>query len=167
MGIVLARVDCRLIHGQVVEAWLPYTRADCLVVANDRVAEDPMEQAIMTMAVPPSIEVEIVKVKEAAIKGETGAWDDKRVILLFANIQDALASRRQGLRFDWLNLGNIHCPSGRTQLTCSVCLDDLDLNLLKELSDNGVMLEARRVPQDSMCRMNQTVEANLSQIMNG
>ena len=33
------RIDNRLIHGQVIEAWLPYTGASVLVVANDEAGD--------------------------------------------------------------------------------------------------------------------------------
>jgi len=39
MPLVLARIDCRLIHGQVVETWVPHTSADSLIVANDDLRE--------------------------------------------------------------------------------------------------------------------------------
>ena len=35
MGVVLIRVDSRLIHGQILEAWIPHTRADALLVVDD------------------------------------------------------------------------------------------------------------------------------------
>ena len=38
------RVDNRLVHGQVIEAWLPYTGARHLVVANDELATDFLRQ---------------------------------------------------------------------------------------------------------------------------
>ena len=42
------RVDNRLIHGQVIEGWLPYTGAAHLIVANDALAEDLLRQQIMS-----------------------------------------------------------------------------------------------------------------------
>ena len=35
------RIDNRLVHGQVIEAWLPHIRAKTLVVANDDLALRP------------------------------------------------------------------------------------------------------------------------------
>jgi hypothetical protein len=35
MKIALTRVDSRLVHGQIVESWIPSTRASVLMVAND------------------------------------------------------------------------------------------------------------------------------------
>ena len=46
------RVDNRLVHGQVIEAWLPYTGAKHLVVANDELAGDVIRQQIIELAVP-------------------------------------------------------------------------------------------------------------------
>ena len=34
------RIDNRLVHGQVIAAWLPYLRARILMVANNELLED-------------------------------------------------------------------------------------------------------------------------------
>lgn len=161
MGIVLARVDCRLIHGQIIEAWIPFTGADCLVVANDEAAEDKMERTIMQMAVPPTVEVAILSVREAAQNLSDGPWADKRVLLLFANITDALAFCRGGLSFDSLNLGNLYGAPGTTQVTYSVSLGTDDLDRLKEISACGVRIEARSVPQDPPKTFNDIVSSRI------
>lgn len=150
MTLVLVRVDCRLIHGQIIEAWTPFTRADCLMVANDEVADDFVQRSIMEMSVPPTIEVAVMPVKEAARKLSNGRFADKRVILLLASCADALEFVRTGPRFDRLNLGNLHCSMDKQylNLTCSVSLDTNDLRCLRAISDSGILIEARSVPQD-------------------
>ncbi|MEJ2068454.1 MAG: PTS sugar transporter subunit IIB, partial [Deltaproteobacteria bacterium] len=55
MGIVLIRVDSRLIHGQILEAWIPFTEAESIVVVNDDVANDLQRRSIMEMAIPSKI----------------------------------------------------------------------------------------------------------------
>jgi mannose/fructose/N-acetylgalactosamine-specific phosphotransferase system component IIB len=55
MPIVLVRVDDRLIHGQILEGWLPSTRAQELIVANDSLAQDYLQKMIMQSAIPYSI----------------------------------------------------------------------------------------------------------------
>ncbi|HNI56824.1 MAG TPA: PTS sugar transporter subunit IIB, partial [Elusimicrobiota bacterium] len=37
------RVDDRLVHGQVIEGWLPVVQAARLVVASDPAAADPWQ----------------------------------------------------------------------------------------------------------------------------
>jgi PTS system mannose-specific IIB component len=40
MEIALVRVDNRLVHGQIIEAWVPFIHAGCIVVVDDDVASD-------------------------------------------------------------------------------------------------------------------------------
>ncbi|HQP30651.1 MAG TPA: PTS sugar transporter subunit IIB, partial [Deltaproteobacteria bacterium] len=55
MNIVLVRVDDRLIHGQILESWIPFIKAQCVVVANDALAGDQFQRAILSMAIPDRI----------------------------------------------------------------------------------------------------------------
>ena len=148
MSLVLVRVDCRLIHGQIMEAWVPFTKANCVVVANDEAAADPLQRMIMEIAVPPTVEVAILKVHEAARDLSGNRWKDKRVLLLFANCRDALSSYRFGLHFEQLNLGNLVCTPGKRQLTNDLSLDNSDMDYLREIQKAGVRIEARPVPRD-------------------
>lgn len=149
MPLVLVRVDCRLIHGQVLEAWVPYTHADCVIVANDEAAEDLIQRSIMEMAAPPTIEVSIMKVSEAVDQIRTGRWAKKRVLLLFADCQDVLESMRRGLNIDRLNLGNMVCEDKKHQITCSLSLGQEDLACLNAIQQGGVDLDVRPVPHES------------------
>ncbi|MBF0528159.1 MAG: PTS sugar transporter subunit IIB [Deltaproteobacteria bacterium] len=148
MSLVLVRIDCRLIHGQIIEAWVPSTRADLLVVANDQVAEDHWQRTLMEMSVPTTLEIAVLKVQEAASVLNSGRWEDKRVILLFANCRDAWLFCRSGLMFDHLNLGNLYCAPGKTQITRNVALDQNDMECLQKLQAQGIRVEVRLVPKD-------------------
>ncbi len=64
MSIVLARIDSRLVHGQVLEAWVPYVNADCIVVASDEVAGASFQCMVMQAAVPSSIKLIIGTLEE-------------------------------------------------------------------------------------------------------
>ena len=66
MSIVLARIDSRLVHGQVLEAWVPYVDADCIVVANDEVAGTSFQRMVMQAAVPSSLKLFIGTIEASA-----------------------------------------------------------------------------------------------------
>ena len=146
MTLELVRVDCRLIHGQVLEAWVPYIGSDFLVVANNDVASDKLYGSIMAIAVPPSIGVEIVTLDDAVSGFANGSWRHKKVILLLSDLKDALYCLRAGLDYSALNLGNLYCAPGKKQITCSVSLGRSDFEYLKEIQQHGVKIEARPVP---------------------
>lgn len=149
MSVVLARVDDRLIHGQVVVGWARHCQADCIIVANDAVSADPMQRTLLPMAVPQGIEVAIYRVKEAAEKLSLGAHAARRAILLFASPADVLNFRRLGGELSELNLGGIRMAPGKDQLRKSVSLGSEDRLALAELAKQGVEVYSQMVPGDA------------------
>ena len=97
MSIVLARIDSRLVHGQVLEAWVPYVNADCIVVANDEVAAVSFQCMVMQAAIPSSIKLVIGTLEETVGILSSADLLKKRVLLLFTNSEDALEVRQLGV----------------------------------------------------------------------
>jgi PTS system mannose-specific IIB component len=148
MSIVLTRIDNRLIHGQVLENWVPYTHADCIVVANDEVAGLAFHRILMEAAVPRGIRLLIGTIEEVARFFAAGELDASRVLLLFASSGDALQAYRQGVPFAVLNLGNMHGGEGKMRLSCTIALDPADIDNLKSLEDAGVRIVSQCIPSD-------------------
>ena len=57
-----ARIDNRLIHGQIIETWIPYTGARQLVVANDEMAADILQQEITALAIPSGVVPHFIRI---------------------------------------------------------------------------------------------------------
>jgi PTS system sorbose-specific IIB component len=148
MPIVFVRIDNRLIHGQVLEAWVPTIRADCIVVASNELAELALQKQLMKAAVPRGIEVAIGTVEEMAAYLRSEAAARRRVLLLFGNLQDALQAYRLGVRFHLLNLGNLHGGKDRKRLSCTVALNQEDLASLEAFEKEGVEVVLQCVPSD-------------------
>lgn len=146
MSVVLARVDDRLIHGQVVVGWARALEADCLLVANDAVAADPMQRTLLPMAVPPHMKVAIWRVSEAAEHIVGGAIPGQRAILLFSSLSDALLFQRSGGPLPELNIGGIRLAPGRTSLRTAVALGPEDISAARALAESGTVLTVRMVP---------------------
>ena len=148
MGIVLARIDSRLIHGQILEAWVPHVQADCIVVANDAAAQAPLQRMIMQAAVPSGIRLEIDTLAEAARLLSSTELSGKRTLLLFASSADALQACRLGIVFGKLNLGNMHAAEGKCRYSCTIALDQNDIDNLHEVEARGVTVVSQCVPGD-------------------
>lgn len=148
MSIVLARIDNRLIHGQVLEAWVPYLQADCIVVANDEVADVPFRKMLMEAAVPSGIDVLIVNIKDVTQVFSEATHQSRRTLLLFANSCDALNAHKMGLTFNELNLGNMHAGTGKVRYSCTIALDPDDVENLSSLEQEGVRIVSRCIPSD-------------------
>ncbi|HMB14844.1 MAG TPA: PTS sugar transporter subunit IIB [Pelovirga sp.] len=149
MNLVLTRIDNRLIHGQVLEAWVPHVKANCIVVANDVLAANSLKKMMMKASVPSRMRVEIATVADAVQLLLTDALDGFRVLLLFGTPVDALRAHRLGLNYQQLNLGNLHADAGKARFSCTVFLALEDLDDLKSLEEAGVNITARCIPADT------------------
>lgn len=152
MPIVLVRVDCRLIHGQVVETWVPHTGADCLLVANDDLVANPFLRTVMEMAVPAGVRVAFCPVKE--VPGVMSEIDRNggKAILLCASSGDALEIYRGGVHFANLNIGNLHYASGKVEIAPSVFFAREDFEAVDCLCHLGVSVTVRATPFEPATR---------------
>lgn len=146
--MALVRIDNRLIHGQIIETWLPHTGAKCILVANDELSSDSMQQSIMSLAIPQSVQSIFVNVENVQDELNTDGRGDSDTIVLFSNCTDAKRAFEAGFEYDSLNVGNVHYVPGKTQISPSVALSDDEEGCLRFLNRQGVELDFRCVPND-------------------
>ncbi len=147
--IALVRVDNRLLHGQVLEAWMPVLRATEVVVADDEAALSPLARAAMTLCVPCETPARIERM--AAVDFAALAASRATVLLLVRDVAGLVEATRRGLtpaRAPRLNLGNVHFAMGRRPVTPSVFLTAEELGELRVLAAAGFAIEARAIPTD-------------------
>jgi PTS system mannose-specific IIB component len=142
------RIDNRLIHGQVIEAWLPYTRASRLVVANESLADDLLLQQITMLAVPSRVDSKFVHLGELpALIGEYIIKKDD-VLVLFATCQDANKAFELGRTFERCNIGNLPYSINKKQICQNVAISADDEGCLRFFENNSVLLDFRSIPAD-------------------
>jgi len=146
MPIVLVRVDDRLIHGQILESWIPSTRAQELIVANDALAQDDLQKMIMHAAIPYSIRLVIDSVERIASLLTENKTGELRRMVLVDNLVDALRLKRAGVEFDQLNLGNLRNSEVLVCLSRSVLVGDESLRALRNILEEGVRVKIQSVP---------------------
>lgn len=141
------RVDNRLIHGQVIEGWLPYTGAKHLIVVNDALANDFLRQQIMSLAVSRHIDVHFVTI--ATFPKELHACGTESLVL-FENCQDVRRAAERGVPVNVLNIGNLHYAPGKHQILPHVAVSDGDIEDLRYLIQKKLThLDFRAVPSEA------------------
>ena len=148
MDFSLIRVDSRLVHGQIIETWLPFLKATRIVVVNDEVADSFFRETVIRMAVPREVEVLIYGVDEFGSSDITRQNENVRTIVLFSGVNDVARAWAAGFRFKTLNIGNLYSENCKLQCSTSVCLADEDIDDIRFLLDSGVRMELRSVPSD-------------------
>src|SRR5574341_38308 len=144
--IVFIRIDDRLIHGQVVEGWVNFLKATCIVVADDAVASNALQRSIMELSVPQGLNVFVGRVEEICGLLRTTAFDSERVILLFSKPSDVLRALLSGLDCRALNIGGMHFVPGKRKLMNVLAVDDADLKALKDIAAMGIKVDVQAVP---------------------
>ena len=81
MNITVFRIDDRLIHGQIITAWLAYADAKQIVVADDKAAKDSFQQTLLKMATPDNVQLKIMTLSEAREAIENDSDNTKTLFL--------------------------------------------------------------------------------------
>ncbi|MFV0561111.1 MAG: mannose/fructose/sorbose PTS transporter subunit IIB [Enterococcus sp.] len=148
MDVRLARIDDRLIHGQVATAWSKATNVDRIIVVSDSVAKDTLRKFLLKQAAPPGIKSSIVTVKKIIEVFHSEMLADTKVMLLFTNPQDVERLVRQGISIDSVNIGGMSFSEGKTMITKFISVNQADFASFRYLDQQGVELEIRKVPAD-------------------
>ena len=157
--IALVRVDNRLVHGQILEAWVPFIEAKCILVVDDNSAGDFFCETVIRMAVPSEIEVNIYSVDDFAANYVYAHGKGKKTIVLFSNIADALKAYQAGFHFEKLNIGNIHHEEYKVCCAPSVFLCETEIqDVFKLLEDEGVAVELKRVPREKAVNIKEALK---------
>ncbi len=158
MGIVLARVDSRLFHGQVLEGWLPYTGATMVIVADDKAASNPLQKRIMEIAAPDDIKFKVEGIDDAVADLNSDIGSAEKIMILFSCPHDAFEAHKKGIKCNSINIGNINYVSGKKQITPSIALNDDDVRDLKGLVARGVALDVRCVPKEKPSEFDELID---------
>lgn len=148
--IILARVDNRLLHGQILEAWVPRLKIERIVVADDEASASPLAMAAMTLCLPPELKAEVKPVGSVDYPALSTAAE--RVLLLFRDVaalsRGVAAGLTPALAHD-VNLGNVHFSPDRRPVTPSVFLSAEEVREVGRLEAAGFGVTARAVPSDA------------------
>lgn len=150
MTLALARVDDRLIHGQVVIGWGRPLGVGFIALVDDDVAGNDWEQDLYRMAVPPEVEVEFATVAEAIERLPGWQARPDTGLLLTGDVAPMveLVTRAPG-RVPAVNLGGVHHRPGRRERTSYVYLTDDEYALLAGAAALGVRVTAQDVPSST------------------
>ncbi|WP_265669290.1 mannose/fructose/sorbose PTS transporter subunit IIB [Klebsiella grimontii] len=148
MNITLARIDDRLIHGQVTTVWSKVANAQRIIICNDDVYNDDVRRTLLRQAAPPGMKVNVVNLEKAVAVYHNPQYQDETVFYLFTNPQDVLTMVQQGVKIATLNIGGMAWRPGKKQLTKAVSLDEADINAFQQLDKLGIKLDLRVVASD-------------------
>ncbi|WP_416260142.1 PTS mannose transporter subunit IIAB [Gibbsiella quercinecans] len=153
MKIGLARIDDRLIHGQVATRWTKETNVSRIIVISDEVAADHVRKTLLTQVAPPGVTAHVVDVAKMIRVWNNPKYAGERVMLLFTNPTDVCRVVDAGVAIKSVNIGGMAFRQGKTQVNNAVSVDEKDIEAFKKLNDLGIELEVRKVSSDNQLKM--------------
>ena len=154
MPIVFARVDDRLIHGQVVQAWLPELNIDEVLISCPKGKTSTLNRGLLRLSLPYEYELSILDAPAAV---RHAATSKRRIFLLFPSLEAVTDLIKEGLQIKSVNIGGMHFKENAQKLAEHVFLDERDKHLLKLVHDLGISIETRAVPNGVSISVNEVL----------
>ena len=146
--IVLARLDYRLLHGQVVFTWTNKVQAERIIVVDDAAANDELKKGALKLAKPQGVRLNVFTVERALSKMAKLNTLGERVMFIFGNTAEMLEFVK-GYKLDAINLGATANHDGAEQVggsDSSVFFDASQKADINQLLDMGVKLYVQQTP---------------------
>jgi PTS system mannose-specific IIB component len=146
---VLARVDTRLLHGQVATTWTKSTQPTRIIVVSDAVSKDDLRKRMIIEAAPPGVKAHVIPIWKMIEVSKDPRFGETKAMLLFETPQDVLKAIEGGVDIKEVNLGSLAHSTGKVVVTKAVAMGKEDVETFEKLIDKGVTFNVRKVPSDS------------------
>lgn len=155
--IVHARIDYRLIHGQVITKWLKQCGANRIIIIDDALSKDSFLGQVYKMAAPTGVQVDIVSIKQASNLWAPNKTVKGQILILFKSVEMALATLAAGLTLKELQIGGLENTPDRKVVHVGISLDKNDANRLKEIQSKGTRVYFQTIPGEEIEELDQVL----------
>ena len=160
MDIVHARIDSRLLHGQVAMYWSKAVDCNRIIVVSDAVAHDDLRKSLITQAAPPGIKANVTTIAQMAKVYKDPRFGGVKAFLIFENPEDALALVEAGVPLKHINVGSLAHSAGKTMVSQAIAVSEEDVNAFIALRDDGITFDTKKVPTDNSEDLFKLIEEN-------
>lgn len=158
LKIVLARVDSRLLHGQVATSWTKATNPNRIIVVSDSVAKDELRKKLIEEAAPPGVKANVVPIKKIIEVAHDPRFGNTKALLLFENPEDVLRAIDGGVDIQTLNVGSMAHSVGKVMVNKVLSMSAEDVDTFEKLKAKNVKFDIRKVPNDSEDNMDELLK---------
>lgn len=149
IDIVLARVDSRLLHGQVATSWTKATRPNRIIIVSDEVAKDDMRKKLIEQAAPPGVKANVIPIHKMIEITKDTRFGNTRALLLFENPKDVVRVLEGGVEIEEVNVGSLAHSVGKVVVSKVLSMGEEDVKAFETMKEKGVKFDVRKVPNDS------------------
>ena len=163
---VLARIDSRLLHGQVATAWTKATQPNRIIVVSDAVAKDDLRKKLIEQAAPPGVKANVIPISKMIEVAKDPRFGNTKALLLFENPEDVLKVVEGGVEIPEVNVGSMAHSVGKVVVSKVLSMGQEDVDTFDELKAKGIKFDVRKVPNDSKANMDEILKKAKNELAN-
>jgi PTS system mannose-specific IIB component len=151
-NLLFTRIDDRLIHGQVMTAWIKvYNQATHVLVVDDKVSQDSFMKQMFQLLLPSGITIDILSVDDAVAAFQKGLPKPTIMIVKVPLTIKQLVDK--GVKIDYVNVGGMGMSAGRKKFYKNIAASDEERQIFQELLDKGVDIDVQIIPSSQKISM--------------
>lgn len=147
-NVLVTRIDDRLIHGQVVTAWIKVYPINKILIIDDELSKNQLMLRIYKAAAPTGVEVVLMNQEDAAeyllddpVKGEN--------IMVLVKIPEVIEKIiNQGYEISKIILGGMGASEKRKRFNRNVSASEEEIASFRRIVDKGIKIVYQLVPND-------------------
>lgn len=150
-NVVLARVDDRLIHGEVVSVWTPSLQVNRIIIVDDEVSQDKFNKRVIKALAPNGVKCNVYSVERGAeILQRDSKEASERVMILTKSPITYERMAELGLNLPEINLGGMGLRGERTPFIKNVSCSPDEIEAIKKLRERGTRVYYQLVPEQQV-----------------
>ena len=135
---VMARIDTRLLHGQVATTWTKTTQPNRIIVVSDAVSKDKLRKQMIEQAAPPGVKANVVPIDKMIQVAKDPRFGNTKAMLLFETPQDALRAIEGGVDIKELNIGSMAHSIGKVVVNKAIAMGPEDIETIEKIKAKGI-----------------------------
>ncbi len=149
--IVLTRIDNRLIHGQVVQGWLPSLDVSEVLIVSPRALKTQFIQKMLRLSLPSGYKLTVLDAKEAV---KYCTQSQEKLFVIIEDISVLHNMLESGFAPSIITLGNTQFTEGKKQYSQGVFLSADEVKELKTLEqEKHISVEIRSLPTSLVTKL--------------
>lgn len=157
-NIKLARVDFRLMHGQVVTNWIKQVSADAILIVDDKLASDKFLAQVFLMAAPPGVKISIKSMKKAIQGAKEDRYNGLNLLVLFKSIKNAKTAYENGFPLKELQIGGLGNGSDKVMISNEIFLSKEEADMLEDMNNSGLGVTLQVTPKDPLVELDEALK---------
>ena len=146
-NIVLARVDDRLIHGQITIGWLNKIKVDTIIIINKELRTNTFLSEMTKQAAPDNYRTEIFNTEEFIEYYKNSTKEDILILSKEVKVYENIQTKEE--IFSEINIGNIGSKDDSKKIYKNVHINSEEKKSIKNLLEKNCNIYLQMLPEDS------------------